>query len=100
MTLVNVDTVFELCLHCARCVCVCVRARERKRERRHSGVEFRRMGLCVTWEGSGTAAVVTPIFLRLRSSVTEMERENAGRGTSPESETHRYIHFYMWQERS
>lgn len=28
MTLVNVDTVFELCLHCARCVCLCERERE------------------------------------------------------------------------
>lgn len=50
-------------------------------EMHHSGVELSRIGLCGTEEseGSDMAAVVTPIFFRERSSVTEMERENTGR---------------------
>lgn len=46
----------------------------------HSGVELRRMGLGGTEEVEGSdKATVTPIFFREHSSVTEMERENAGR---------------------
>lgn len=38
-------------------------------------------------EGSDMAAFVTPIFFRERSSVTEMERENTGRGAAAGPET-------------
>lgn len=38
-------------------------------------------------ERSDMAAFVTPIFLRERSSVTEMERENTGRGAAAGPET-------------
>lgn len=37
-------------------------------------------------EGSGKATVVTPIFCRERSSVMEIEREIAGRGTASRPE--------------
>lgn len=42
------------------------------------------MGPCDTEEaeGSDMATVVTPIFFRECSSVTEIERENAGRETA------------------
>lgn len=58
------------------CVCVCAGARH------HSGVELRRRGQCGTEEaeGSDMSTVDIPIFFRERSSVTEIERENAGRG--------------------
>lgn len=63
----------------------------------HSGVELRRAGLCGTVgaDASVTSTVVTPIFFRERSSVTEMERKNAGReGTwEPETETHIFFTF-------
>lgn len=38
-------------------------------------------------EGSGMTAFVTPILFRERSSVTEMERENTGRGAAAGPET-------------
>lgn len=40
-------------------------------------------------EGSDMTAFVTPIFFRERSSVTEMERENTGRGAAAGPETSR-----------
>lgn len=51
------------------------------------------MGQCGTEEaeGSDMAAVVTPIFFRERSSVTEMEREKAGREAAGGPEKDRYI---------
>lgn len=57
------------------------------------------MGLCGTEEseGSDVAAVVTPIFFSERSSVAEMERENAGREAAggPEREREREFFFYQ-----
>lgn len=46
-------------------------------------------------EGSEKATVVTPIFFRERSSVTEMERENAGRGAASWPEMDRWIETYF-----
>ncbi len=87
MTLVNVDIGFCVYVPYSVCVCVCVCLRH------HSGVELRRRGLCGTEEaeGSDMAAVVTPIFFRERSSVTEMEREKAGREAAGGPEIDRYI---------
>lgn len=63
-------------LLCSLCVRVCVRVLGH-----HSGVELRRVGLngAVQSGWSDLPAVVTPIFLRERSSVTEMERVKVGR---------------------
>lgn len=87
MTPVSVATVWALCLHYTECM------------RHHSGVELRRRGTCGTEESwlSDMAAVVTPIFLRERSSVTEMDRENAGREATcgPEINRQRFpLRFY------
>lgn len=74
--------VYPPCVCECKCVCVCVCLRH------HSGVELRRMGLFGTegLEGSDMAAVITPIFFRERSSVTEIERENGGREAAGASE--------------
>lgn len=50
------------------------------------------MGLRGTEEVEGSdKATVTPIFFREHSSVTEMERENAGRGAASWPEMDRWI---------